>query len=317
MGQASSIFENLQQKEIVRVSTGLHSLDHSLHGGLILGSIYEIYGYTHVGKSTLSYFLAGKVRPNGKILLADFEHFDPNYMELCLRMSGFDGKVREADYEYGEKALESIRDALLDTDFQAAILDSVGALVTKAELDGELTDANMGLKARRIAPWIRQCLFALKRNPKACLFIINHLHAIMSLGNAATTHGGVAIHNNAHVRIRLSVEKRDDEYQIVNGRIDKLRYGGRGKKGRPFKFVLVPNVGIHPGLTAVNDAKWYGLLDDSPRIRLDGKDFGFFKSLAKEAINGETEKFEPFIKLIGDHLGTLDGTGDTEISTGN
>ena len=146
MGQASSIFENLQQKEIVRVSTGLHSLDHSLHGGLILGSIYEIYGYTHVGKSSLSYFLAGKVRPKGKILLADFEHFDPNYMESCLRMSGFDGKIREADYEYGEKALESIRDALLDTDFQAAILDSVGALVTKAELDGELTDANMGLK---------------------------------------------------------------------------------------------------------------------------------------------------------------------------
>lgn len=313
------MFKDLKQKEIRRVATGLHSFDHSLYGGLILGSIYEIYGYTHVGKSSLSYFLAGSVRSEGEILLADFEHFDPEYVESCLRLSGFGGTVREAEQDWGEKALEDIRNSLLEAGTTSAILDSVGALVTKAEMEGELTDANMALKARRFAPWMRQCLFALKRNPDACLFIINHLHQIMTLGRAATTHGGVAIHNNSHVRLRLSVEKQDDEYSIVTGRVDKLRYGGKGKKGRPFKFVLVPGVGVHPGLSAVNDAKWYGLLDDSTRIKLSGKDYGFFKTMAAEVQDGKSDEkiYEPFSERVRDHLGAVDRASDLEVSEGD
>ena len=302
------------RKKVVRQATGLYTFDRSLFGGLVLGSIYEIYGYTHVGKSTLSYFLSGTVRPAGKIMLADFEHFDPVYVESCLRMSGFDGTVYQPRYDYGEQTLEDLRDALLDIDYQAGILDSVGTLVTKAELEGELTDANMGLKARRIAPWMRQMLYVLKRTD-ACLFIVNHLHQIMTLGNASTTHGGVAIHNSAHVRLRLSVEKQDDEYIIVNGRLDKNRYGGKGKKGRPFKFVIVPNVGIHLGLSAVQDCNWLGLLEDSPRIRLDGTDYGYFKNLAGRVQKGEDVDLEPFKEKL--RAGTDDGPNDTRDSSDN
>lgn len=302
---------DLAVRQVVRQPTGLYSLDRSLYGGLILKSIYEVYGYTHVGKSSLAYYLAGSVRSDGKIMLADFEHFDPGYVESSLRQAGFDGQVIEPRQDYGEQALEDIRNSLRDPQYQAAILDAVGSLVLKAELEGELTDAHMGLKARRMAPWMRQMLHVLKRSPDACLFIINHLHQIMQLGNASTTHGGVAIHNNAHVRLRLSKEKEDDEYVIVNGRIDKIRYGGKGKKGRPFKFVLVPNLGVHPGLSAVVDAKWFGLAEGDSTIKLDGKSYGYFKSLAKEAIDGETEKFAPFQEALR-ALGTPDRPDDSE-----
>lgn len=309
--------ETIEQRKIVRQPTGLASFDRSLFGGLILKSIYEIYGYTHVGKSTLSYFLAGSVRPTGKLMLADFEHYDPAYVESALRLSGFDGTVHEPRQEYGEQALEDIRSSLLDEAYSGAILDSVGALVTKAELEGELTDANMGLKARRLAPFMRQMLYALKRNPDACLFIINHLHAIMKLGNASTTHGGVAIHNNAHVRIRLSTEKVADEYQIVNGRIDKNRYGGKGADKRPFKFVLVPNVGVHPGLTAVQDCKWFGLNESATRIRINDTDYGYFKNLAGRVQSGEEIDFEPFHETLRHYLGADLGPDDPQDTADN
>jgi hypothetical protein len=137
----------------------------------------------------------------------------------------------------------------------------------------------------------------------------------MKLGNASTTHGGVAIHNNAHVRIRLSLEKVADEYQIVNGRIDKNRYGGKGADKRPFKFVLVPGMGVHRGLTAVQDAKWFGLNESATRIRINDTDYGYFKTLAGRVQNGEEIDFEPFHEALRNHLGADLGLDDPQDTT--
>lgn len=280
------------------VPTGLKSVDMALRGGMPTGSIYEVYGFTHVGKSSFVYFLAGKVRKEDKIMLADFEHFDPEYVLSSLTMAGFDGTVVEADTETGETAVADIRDSLRDPEYQSAILDSVGALVPEKELKGEVTDANMGLRARLMSRTMRYALYGLKRNP-ACFFIVNHLHPIIALGRGATTSGGVAIHNNSHVRMRLSTEKQDEGYNIVQGRVDKLRYGG---KGGNFKFVVLPGIGVHPGLTAVNDCKWYDLLDGGRTIKLDGKSYGYFSQLVKKARAGEQEIWAPFRKKLNDNI---------------
>lgn len=290
-----------EPKTIQKVPTGLFSFDQALLGGLPTSSIYEIYGYTHVGKSSLVYYLAGKVRPDGKILLADFEHFDPHYILSAMGQAGFDGTIVEAATDNGEVAVANIRDALLNEEYQAAILDSVGALVPVRELEGEVTDANMGVRARLMAKAMRYALYGLKRNP-ACLFLINHLHPIISLGRGATTSGGVAIHNNSHVRIRLSTEKKEEDYSIVQGKVDKLRYGGAG---RTFKVVLLPEIGVHPGLTAVQDCKWYGLLDEGRTIKLNGNSFGYFTQLVEKARDGE-EIFDPFHEALNDYLETRD-----------
>lgn len=302
-------------KPITRRSTGLHSLDRALLGGMPLMSNYEIYGFTHVGKSSLAYYLSGRVREDGKIMLADFEHFDPEYVLSSTGMAGFDGEIHETNTDYGEAAVEDLKNALLDEEYQAGILDSIGALMPKKEIEGEVTDANMGLKPRLVAKMMRLTLYCFKRNPESAFFMINHLHPIMSLQNAHTTSGGVAVHNNTHVRLRLSRLKDDEYYHIVQGRVDKLRYGGRGDK-RGFHFVILPEVGVHPGLSMIEDCKWYGLLDSGNRIKMDGENYGFFKSIARKELDGDIEPdfYEPFKEKLNDEMGADFNPPDFETS---
>jgi len=255
-----------------------------------LRSIYELYGFTHVGKSSLAYFLAASVRPDGKILLADFEHFDPDYVLSCTSQAGFRGEVVEANVDYGEAALENIRAALKDPKYQAAILDSVGALIPRAELEGKIADANMGLRARRMSAALRHALYGLRRNP-AILILINHLHPIVKLGQGFTTTGGVAIHNNAHIRIRLKTDDAKERYLVIGGKVDKHRYGG---KGGVFQFVLLPGVGIHKGLTAVVDAIALGAATKDRVVKIGDKSYGYFSKLVDAAYAGETEVFDEF-----------------------
>lgn len=270
--------------------TSCYTLDQALRGGLIVPAIYELYGFTHVGKSTFAYFLASKVREDGKILLADFELFDPEYVLHCLSAAGFAGELVEADTSSGEAALEHIRRALKEPEYQAAILDSVGALITEAELSGKITDANMGLRARRMSVMIRHTLYGLRRNP-AILILINHLHPIVSFGQGYSTTGGVAIHNSAHVRLRLKVEEAKDGYSIVVGQVDKLRYGGKG--GR-FYFVTLPGKGVHTGLTAVVDAIKVGAAEKDRVIKIGDKSYGYFSKLVDAAYAGESGVFDEF-----------------------
>lgn len=289
--------------------TKLFSLNKALRGGLWHRSSYELYGYTHVGKSSLAYYLAGRVRPDGDIHLADYEGYDPIYLESSLKMAEFNGKVIEADTTTGESGLTALKDALLDPNTQAIVLDSVGALIPRAEIEGEISDANMGLKARLMSRAMRLLMYGLKRNP-ACAFLVNHLHPIMSLGKGATTTGGVAIHNLSAVRIKLYPEKIEDDYFIVQGRIEKLRWGG---KGGAFKFVLLPGIGIHPGLSAVIDCGWYEIATIDRIVKLNDKSYGYFSKMVEKVRDGDVEITQPFVEAINvsgadskDDLGTDD-----------
>lgn len=293
------------------IPTGLFSFDVASKGGLRGRSIYEIYGYTHVGKSSLSYYLAGKVADERKIALADFEGFDPDYMGSSLKTADFKGTVNVLSTVDGETALTGIRDCLIDDAYGAAILDTVGALASRLEIEAEEInlEERLGIKPKLMAKGMRAALFALKRND-ACFFVLNHLHPIITMGRGATTTGGVAIHNSAAGRIRLFVEKQADEYQIVQGKFDKHRYGG---KGAMFKFVLIPDHGVHLGMTAMIDAIWYGLADESRTVKIGDKSFGYMKNIAEEAIKGNNEFFEPFVEALREYkMGADDKSGTVE-----
>jgi RecA/RadA recombinase len=293
-------------KQLEKLETGLFSFDTASKGGLRKGSIYEIYGYTHVGKSSLSYYLAGKVAGERKIALADFEGFDPDYIGRSLKTAGFGGTVNVLSTLDGETALTGIRDCLLDEAYGAAILDTVGALSSRLELEAEEVnlEERIGIKAKLMAKGMRTALYALKRND-ACYFVLNHLHPIITMGRGATTSGGVSIHNSAAGRIRLYVEKQHEYYQIVQGKFDKHRYGG---KGTMFKFVIVPDRGVHLGMTALVDAIWYGLADESRTVKIGDNSFGYMKNIAEEARNGNDKFFEPFLEVIHEYKS---GTHDT------
>jgi len=304
-------FEGEERKRFV-VPTGCFSVDIALHGGLHIPAGYEIYGFTHVGKSTLCYDWAGLTRPKGKIALADYEHYDQSYLAGCLKHVGFSGTVNRLPIGTGEEVMTCIRDCLLDPEYQSAILDSVGALVPRIEIEEPVAPQGYGTqKAKLMAQAMRLVMYALLRNP-ATFFATNHLHKIIGIGRGTTTTGGVAIHNLSAIRIRLGTEKVGDNYVIAQGRVDKHRWGG---KGGAFKLVIIPGYGIHRGLTAVVDAIWYELAEEDRTVQMNGKKYGYMKTLARKAINGEVKIFEPFMEAL-DELGAKHRAGATKKNTG-
>lgn len=311
---------------LVRVKTGLFSFDYALSQegnlGLPLRVLVELYGYTNVGKSTLSYYLAGTVAKElEKSLLpvADLEMADLGYIPRAVGVSGFKGEVRMMDVadEKGKpyshaRILMSLAKALKTEDVASVIWDSIGATQSEVEMDvlldakGEFGQAFMGKRAKlvgEIANAIRTALIT-KETPSTAI-AINHVHQIIG-GRGHVTPGGERKGYLAGVRLMLwngeSFFKDDNDPTspalgfLVKGQVEKLRFGGRGRK---FQFYIVPGHGVHPGVTAMFDAFDLGLAERGSRVKLDGKSLGFLKAdLLSYAAEGKRRKFYPFQDAI-------------------
>jgi RecA/RadA recombinase len=311
-----------------RVKTELFSLDYSLSSrgslGLPLRVLVELFGYTNSGKSTLSYYISGKVADESQsdLLICDLEMLDKKYVKLALAASGFKGKLRIPDLtdDKGvilphEKVLMTTAKALLKEETGAVIWDSVGATQALAELDvlkdpkAQFGEAFMGKKAKlvsQVALALRTALMS-KIKPSTAI-AINHVHGIMG-GRGHTTTGGERLKYLAGVRIMMWTaetfyEKEDDPDSkplgfLVKGQVEKLRFGGRG---REFTFYIVPGFGVHPGASAMFDCVSFGLAEREARVKLDGKSMGYLKAdLLKYASEGRTRKFNPFVEKINEY----------------
>lgn len=328
---------------ISRVRTGLFSLDVALADkkrgqlGLPLRTIAEIYGFPMVGKSSLSYYLAGKVAKKGRVVVCDVENADPDYIQGVFDGSGFDGEVWLIDStiphtevyplmrmegrktikvgapRLHEEMLGDLLKALYEKDTNAVIIDSVGAVQSNAEIEGELGQAFMGKPARLMSQVSKKLsgILRVKEDP-ACVFAINHAVGIMGGGKGHTTPGGDKLKFMAAVRIMLWKGetyrlKDDDPNSIlgygVGGQVEKLRYGGGG---RQFAFYIVPGYGVHPGVSAMLDCFAYGLAERGATVKINGKSVGYLKKdLLAYAAAGKTRKFEPFQELIAEHENEL------------
>jgi recombination protein RecA len=191
------------------VPTGALSLDMILGiGGLPLGRVVEIYGPESSGKSTISLSVVAQAQKMGlKCAYIDAEHaLDPTYMD-ALGVNLDDLLLAQPDY--GEQALE-IADKLIRTgEVGVIVIDSVAALVPKAELEGDMESNQMGLQARMIAKATRK-IVALAAEHKCLVIFINQLRMKIGImfGNPETTPGGRALPYAASVRI--DVRKKED-----------------------------------------------------------------------------------------------------------
>jgi recombination protein RecA len=191
------------------VSTGALSLDMILGiGGLPLGRVVEIYGPESSGKSTISLSVVAQAQKMGlKCAYIDAEHaLDPTYMD-ALGVNLDDLLLAQPDY--GEQALE-IADKLIRTgEVGVIVIDSVAALVPKAELEGDMESNQMGLQARMMAKATRK-IVALAAEHKCLVIFINQLRMKIGImfGNPETTPGGRALPYAASVRI--DVRKKED-----------------------------------------------------------------------------------------------------------
>lgn len=191
------------------ISTGAMTLDVALGiGGLPRGRVVEIFGPESSGKSTIALTTVAKAQQMGlTCAYIDAEHaLDPVYMNDI----GVDlDNLLLAQPDYGEQGLD-IADRLLRTgDIGVIVVDSVAALVPKAELDGEMEQAHMGLQARMMAKAMRK-LTGLASQHGTLIIFINQLRNKIGVmfGNPETTPGGMSL--KFYASVRIDVRKKED-----------------------------------------------------------------------------------------------------------
>lgn len=212
-GSVMIIGEN-QAVDIERISTGSLLLDNAIGGGLPKGRIVEIFGPESSGKTTLAtHIMAEAQKQGGVCAIIDAEHaFDSLYAQK-LGVNTDELIISQPDY--GEQALE-IADRLIGSgNIAVVVVDSVAALVPKAELEGEMGDSKMGLQARLMSQAMRKITATVSRN-KCLVIFINQLREKIGVmyGNPETTPGGNALKFYASVRLdirRIQTLKNGDE----------------------------------------------------------------------------------------------------------
>ena len=188
------------------ISTGSIALDLALGvGGLPRGRIVEIYGPESSGKTTLAlHVIAEAQRSGGTAAFVDVEHaLDPAYGK-ALGINLDDLLVSQPDT--GEQALDIAEMLVRSNAVDVVVVDSVAALVTKAELEGDMGDAHVGLQARLMSQALRKLTACISRS-KCVMIFINQLREKVGVmfGNPETTSGGRAL--KFYASVRLDVRK--------------------------------------------------------------------------------------------------------------
>ena len=224
-------------KNIDVISSGSLSLNTALGiGGFPKGRIVEIYGPESSGKTTLTlHVIAEAQRAKGTAAFIDVEHaLDPVYAKNL----GVDiNNLLISQPDDGEQALEIAEALIRSGELDVLIIDSVAALVPKAELDGEMGDSHMGLHARLMSQAMRK-LTAIVSKSKTCVIFINQIrHKIgIMFGNPETTTGGNALkfYSSLRLEIRRKGQIKDGERVIGNRTVVKV---AKNKLAPPFTKV--------------------------------------------------------------------------------
>ena len=186
------------------ISTGAVSIDHALGiGGVPRGRVVEIFGPEASGKTTLALqVIAQAQKVGGMAAFVDAEHALDSTYAKALGVDLDDLLVSQPDN--GEQALEIVEVLVRSGSVDCIVVDSVAALVPRAEIDGEMGDAQVGLQARLMSKAMRK-LTGIVSKSKTCLVFINQLREKIGVmfGNPETTTGGRALKFYSSVRIDL------------------------------------------------------------------------------------------------------------------
>jgi len=255
-GKGSTITGN----EIVAVerrSTGSIGLDIITGGGYGKGRIVEVYGIESGGKSTITLHAIAEAQRNGEIAaLVDSEcSYDREYAEAL----GVDNsKLIFSQPDFGEQALDITEKLAASGRVGLIVVDSVAALVPKAELEGEMTDSHMGVQARMMGKAMRKLVGVVGKTGTTLIFINQTRQNIGGYGQSLVTPGGGALKFAASIRMEVSKKTGDKskdgsiEYNTVTVTTKK------NKLAPPFQTTSF-DINFGEGISKISEVLNYGL----------------------------------------------------------
>jgi recombination protein RecA len=223
------------------IPTGIYQVDNYViqAGGVPRARMTEIYGPESSGKTTLTLHTIAEAQAMGELAaFVDAEHaLDPTYA-AALGVDMDNLFVSQPDY--GEQALEIVEELVRSGAFGIVVVDSVAALVPRAELDGDMGDAGMGLHARLMSQAMRKLTGAVNKSNTALIFINQIRDKIgVMFGNPETTTGGKALKFYASLRLevrRTASNKIGEEVVSNETRVKAVK----NKVGKPYRETSVP-----------------------------------------------------------------------------
>jgi recombination protein RecA len=281
------------------ISTGSISFDAALGvGGVPRGRVIEIFGPESSGKTTITLqIIAEAQKAGGLAAFVDAEHaLDPQYAKKL----GVDiDNLLISQPDYGEQALEITESLVRSGAIDVLVVDSVAALVPKAELDGEMGDSHMGLQARLMSQALRKLTGTVSKSRTSLIFINQIREKIgVMFGNPETTTGGRALKFYSSVRIDIRRIAAVKEGDVVVGSRTKVKIV-KNKVAAPFRdaeFDILYGEGISREGDVLDLAVTNNIVDKS----------GAWFSYSGERIGQGRENVRQFLKENRDTFARID-----------
>ena len=277
-GAVMQMGDSTEIQPVAVIPTGSVGLDRALGvGGLPRGRVVEIFGNESSGKTTLTLHAIAQVQAQGGVAaFIDAEHaLDVGYArKLGVRVE----ELLISQPDTGEQALEITEHLVRSGAVDLVVIDSVAALVPRAEIEGEMGDAHMGVQARLMSQALRKLTGAVSRSGTTIIFI-NQIRMKIGVmfGNPETTTGGNALKFYSSVRCEIRRAGNLKEGDVVIGTRTKVKVV-KNKVAPPFQeaeFDIIYNRGISRAGEVVDLGTTLGLLETSgSHYSLDGERIG-------------------------------------------
>lgn len=288
------------------ISTGCLSLDIALGiGGVPRGRIIEIYGPESSGKTTLSQHIVAEVQKlGGTAAFIDAEHaFDPSYAKK-IGVNIDDLLISQPDT--GEQALEIAETLVRSNSIDVVVIDSVAALVPKAEIEGEMGDSHMGLQARLMSQALRK-LSGIVSKTKTVVIFINQIRMKIGVffGNPETTTGGMALKFYSSVRIEVRRAAQIKKGEVTIGNRVKCHVV-KNKVAAPFKnteFDIMYNEGISLAGDALDTGVQLGVIEKNGNTYNFGENkLGVGRETAKDFLRENPKLMQEIRKKVWEKI---------------
>ncbi|MDO4518869.1 MAG: recombinase RecA [Eubacteriales bacterium] len=315
-GSVMKLGESGERMQVEAIPTGSLSLDIALGvGGVPKGRIIEVYGPESSGKTTVALHMVAEVQKRGGIAgFIDAEHaLDPVYAKNI----GVDiDNLYISQPDNGEQALEITETMVRSGAIDIVIVDSVAALVPKAEIDGDMGDSHVGLQARLMSQALRKLTAVISKSNCVVIFI-NQLREKVGVmfGNPETTTGGRALKFYSSVRLdvrRVETLKQGGEMVGNHTRIKVVK----NKVAPPFKqaeFDIMFGTGISKEGDILDLAADLGIINKSGAwYAYDGNKIGQGRENAKTFLREHPEICEEVEKQVRIHYNLLPNDAEAE-----